>query len=58
MIKEPFLLSFSICWILLFLVPKPMYWRNTRKRVEWPTRLVLACIGFTTLLFWFALPSA
>jgi len=26
--------------------------------VEWPTRLVLACIGFTTLVFWFALPSA
>lgn len=58
MIKEPFLLSFSIAWIVVCLIPKKMYWRVSRRPVEWPTRLALACVGFTTLLLWYSMPSA
>jgi len=58
MIKEPILLSFSLGWIVICLIPKKLYWRSTRRPVEWPTRVLLTTIGVATFLFWYSLPSA
>jgi len=56
--QEPFLLSFSVCWLLICLVPKTVYWRGSHKPVEWPMRIAFAGVGFATLLLWYSLPSS
>jgi len=54
-VKEPFLLVFSILWILFFLLPVKLHWKGTHRPMTWPERMVVAGIGLAFLLLWYSL---
>jgi hypothetical protein len=55
-IKEPFLLLFSISWILGCLLPREVRWRGEYRSLDWPMRIAFVAIGFAILLLWYSLP--
>jgi len=56
-IKEPFLLIFSVIWILIALVPRKLYRRSGKpfenQRIA---RVAFTSIGLALLVLWYSLP--
>jgi hypothetical protein len=54
-IKEPFLLIFSILWILFFLAPIPIRSKTTKAPATLWQRILFLAIGAASLLLWYSL---
>jgi hypothetical protein len=58
-IKEVFLISFVILWVVFFLSPITLYSRNTRTPMTRTERAIMIALGLAiTVVLWYALPHS